>query len=164
MGSSVTATNLTVRISESISLNGVQRGSSASTSIASIGEISNRIISVATAGTDLIQFAAGLGAGTFSTATSGAGTVHYMRFTNLDATNFITITCSDHATPGSNTDLFCIKLTAGKTFMLCGLLFDTTDSGVDGDDNALVAGNTIKNINAVADTAAVDVEMYIASQ
>ena len=48
--------------------------------------------------------------------------------------------------------------------MLGGLLFDTTDSGVDGDDNALVAGNTIKNINAVADTDAVDVEMYIASQ
>ena len=163
MATTVTAGTLIVSVSESIKLNGIKRGSNNASTISSIGEISNRIMSVPTGGTDIIQFASAQGAGTFSTATSGAGTVHYMRFTNLDDTNFVTITCSDHVTPGSNTDLFCIKLTAGKTFMLGGLLFDTTDSGADGDDNALVAGNTIKNIHVVADTAAVDLEMYIAS-
>jgi hypothetical protein len=162
MGSLVTAADLTVVVSESVDLNGVNRNSKHVSTISSIGEVFNRIMSVPTTGIDLSQFASAEGAGTFSTGASGAGTVEYMRFTNLDDTNFVTITCSDDISAGSSGHLFCIKLAAGKSFILGSVAFNAED---DGDaDNALGADDTIANIRAVANTASVDMEIYIASQ
>ena len=162
MGSLVTAADLTVVVSESVTLNGVERDSRYRNTISSIGEVFNRIISVPTVGTDISQFSSVEGAGTFVSAGSGAGTVEYMRFTNLDNSNFVTITCSDHTSAGSSGHLFCIKLAAGKSFILGSVAFNAEDGG--DVDNELAASDTIANIRAVADTASVDMEIYIASQ
>ena len=46
MATTITASTLTVEVTETITLNGVARNSAVTTTIASIGEISNRIMRV----------------------------------------------------------------------------------------------------------------------
>jgi len=155
MASTITASTATVKITETLNLNNKDRGSSTTASITNIGEIIREIKTVLTSGNDLIQF-----------GTKGAGVmsqtdVKYIRITNLDDTNYVDITCSDHITAGSSGHLFTIKLTAGQTFMLAGCAFNAED---DGDaDNMLASGDTIANISAKADTASVDLELFILS-
>ena len=47
--------------------------------------------------------------------------------------------------------------------MLAGCKFDALNDGADGDDNTIAAGDAIANIKAIADTASVDVEIYVMS-
>ena len=151
MASSVTATTLTVNISESISLNGVARGSYTTTSIASIGEISNRIMSItnATNGTEIMGVAASLvGAGSYP-----KGTLKYLRITNLDDTNFVIIQFTDESA-----HYWEIKLEAGKSLMLGDVA--NIDAHADIDSFSATA---LTKIIGLADTAACDIELYIAS-
>ena len=88
MASTVTASKLVVKISESINLNGQNQGASNSFTIASINEISKRILTITTNESTIA---------TFSGAVASAGhyndaAVRYIRFSNLDDTNFITLT------------------------------------------------------------------------
>lgn len=157
MASTITASTATVKITETLNLNNKDRGSSTTASITNIGEIIREIKTVLTSGNDLIQF-----------GTKGAGVmsqtdVKYIRITNLDDTNYVDITCSDHITAGSNAELFAVRLTAGQSFMLAGCKFDALNDGADGDDNTIAAGDAIANIKAIADTASVDVEIYVMS-
>jgi|TARA_Y100000296_G_C5174556_1_gene259279 hypothetical protein len=161
MATTVTTATLNVVVSEQITLNGVIRDSKATTSIASVGEVFNQITSITTSGTDIIQFASAKGAGVLSTASSGAGTVQYIRITNLDDTNYVDITLSDHITPGSAANLCSFRVTAGKSIMLGGVSFATED---DSDaDNSIAASDTIANIRGIANSASCDIEVYIVS-
>jgi len=149
MATTITASTATVTITENITLNNVDRGSKATVSIASINEVFNDIKSVATGGTELVKFTA-------SVSSAGAGTiiaanVKYIRITNLDDTNYVEVTASD-ATPN---DVFAVKLDAGKSFTLGSTSFDAATSGT-----ALTPNQTITLIKGVANTSAVDVEIY----
>ena len=147
MATTITASTATVTITENITLNNVDRGSKATVSIASINEVFNDIKSVATGGTELVKFSAvGRGAGTLTPAD-----VKYIRITNLDDTNYVEVTASD-ATPN---DVFAVKLDAGKSFTLGSTSFDAATSGT-----ALTPNQTITLIKGVANTSAVDVEIY----
>ena len=151
MASSVTATTLTVNISESISLNGVARGSYTTTSIASIGEVSNRIMSIesATNGTVIMGVSSTLaGAGTYP-----KGQLKYLRITNLDDTNFIIIQFTDESS-----HYWELKLEAGKTLMIGDVA--NVDDQADIDNFSATA---ITKIIGKADTADCDIELYIAS-
>ena len=161
MASTVTAASLTTTATEAITLNSVARGSSSADTIASVGEIFNQITSIATTGTDIIQFAAAKGAGVFSTASSGAGKVEYMRFTNLDNSNYVDIVFSDHITPGSAANICSFRLEAGKSILLGGVNFNATSAG--DDDNVVAANDTIANVRGIANTDPVDIEVYVAS-
>jgi len=155
MASTITATTATVKITETLNLNNKDRGSSVTASIASIGELVREIKTVGTGGNTVMQF------GTKGAGIMSSSDVKYIRITNLDDTNYVDITCSDHITAGSSGHLFTIKLTAGQTFMLAGCAFNAED---DGDaDNMLASGDTIANISAKADTASVDLELFIMS-
>ena len=75
MATTLTTSTLTVEITETITLNGVARNSAVTTSIASIAEIHNRILTVdaSAGGTGIFDIAATLpGPGTFSIATFDA--------------------------------------------------------------------------------------------
>ena len=161
MASSVTAASLTVAIKETIKLNNVDRGSSASYVQSGMGEVFNNITSVTTSGTDLIQFGATVGAGVLSTATSGAGKIDYLRITNLDAANYIDVTFSDAIAPASAGRLFSVRLRPLRSLCFSGLEFSAADGG--DADNFIAAAGTIANIRATADTAACDVEVYVVS-
>ena len=149
----VTSAPLKVIIEEKCSLAGTARGSKTTVSIAGITDLYTRIVSIPTAGISLAEFAASPASGTFKT------TMKYLRITNKDTENFVTVTFADHATDNSADDLFAVKVEAGKSIMLGSTAFDVTDSA--DADHMLTADQTIKEIKAHADTAAVDIEIVI---
>lgn len=156
MSDIIRPTNLTVKTYEICNLNNVNRNSANVIKIVNVSEINRRVLSVGLSVTSLVQFETG-GAG-FSKHVPAS--VKYIRITNLDDTNYIDLTASDHTTPGSAGQLFAIRLGAGKTFMLGSTSFNAATS--DG-DNSIAASDTIQEITGIANTAACDIEMYIAS-
>ena len=150
MATTVTAATLSVTVTESITLNSVVRNSKATTTIASIGEISNRIMSItnATNGTDIVDISTAASAGTYSKTA-----LKYMRITNLDDTNFVVIQFTD-----SSSHYWELKLEAGKS-----LVIGDTSSIDDQADIDNFSASAIAKVIGKANTAAVDIEIYISS-
>ena len=150
--------NLTVTHTEDITLNGQQFGGTTIKSFAGINEISKRILTITT--TECVI-------NTFSSAVASAGhytaaDVRYIRFTNLDGTNFITLTFRNQ-----DNDEVAIKLDAGQSFVLNGdnangmtAIFNATQ---DADAASDTAFGSLTNIQADADTGSCNLEVIIAS-
>lgn len=150
--------NLTVTHTEDITLNGQQFGGTTIKSFSGISEISKRILTITT--TECVI-------GTFSSAVASAGhytaaDVRYIRFTNLDGTNFITLTFRNQ-----DNDEFAVKLDAGQTLVLNGdnangmtAIFNATQ---DADAASDTAFGSLTNIQADANTGSCDLEVIIAS-
>lgn len=158
MTTTVTAATLTVTVAEDITLNGIQQGASNTKTFASINEISKRIVTVTDTEATIATFhASAIGAAQFLEAN-----VRYMRFTNLDDTNFITLTFTNE-----NNDEVAIKLDAGQSFIWNGdnsggvvNVFNATENA---DANSDVALGDLTTIQADANTASCDLEMFVAS-
>ena len=158
MASTVTAANLTVSITENILLNGTQQGGTITKTFASINEISKRILTITTNEVTIATFSAAVA----STGHYNDSAVRYMRFTNLDDTNFITLTFRNNAN-----DEVAIKLDAKNSFML----YADNDAGMVGVFNATQAADaasdtalgSLTNIQADAGASTCDLEMFIAS-
>ena len=158
MASTITAATLTVKITETISLNGVPHGGINKSTFASIAEVSKRIMTITTNESTIV---------TMSGAVASAGhfndsAVKYMRFTNLDDTNFITLTLRNQ-----DNDEVAIKVDAGKSFMLAAdnsggmvAMFNATQDADSASDTAL---GSVTNIQADANTGNCDLEVFIAS-
>ena len=152
------AGTLKVKIQEEIVLNNQVIESSNTRTIASIGEISKRILTITTNESTIA---------TFSGAVASAGhyndsAVKYMRFTNKDDTNFLTLTFRNQ-----DNDEVAIKLDAKNSFMLysdndagmVGVLNATQDADAASDTNL----GSLTNIQADAGASTCDLEMFIAS-
>ena len=158
MATTITNATLTVTLKESIVLNGTQQGGTNTLTIAGIDEISKRIMTITTNESTIA---------TFSGAVASAGHfndsfVRYMRFTNLDDTNFLTLTFTN-----SDNDEVAIKLDAGNSFMWFadnsgGMVdvFNATENANAGSDTDL---EPITTIQADANTGNCDLEVFIAS-
>ena len=158
MATTVTSATLTVTVSEDITLNGIQQGASNTKTFASINEISKRIVTVTTTEATIATFhASAIGAAQFLEAN-----VRYMRFTNLDDTNFITLTFTNE-----NNDEVAIKLDAGQSFIWngdnSGGVVDVFNATENADANSDVALGDLTTIQADANTASCDLEMFVAS-
>ena len=158
MATTVTAATLTVTVAEDITLNGIQQGASNTKTFASINEISKRIVTVTTTEATIATFhASAIGAVQFLEAN-----VRYMRFTNLDDTNFITLTFTNE-----NSDEVAIKLDAGQSFIWngdnSGGVVDVFNATENADANSDVALGDLTTIQADANTASCDLEMFVAS-
>lgn len=155
MTTTLTAATLTVTVKESIELNGVEQGATNEKTISSVNEISKRIVTVTTSEVEVIAMGTAIAAGTFI-----EGDVRYMRFTNLDDTNFIVLTFKNE-----DNDEFAVKLDAGHSFIYpgdnSGGVVDTMDA-IDGTGLSLSLGDLV-NVTADADTASCDMEIFIAS-
>ena len=150
--------NLTVTHTEDITLNGQQFGGTTIKSFSGITEISKRILTITT--TECVI-------GTFSSAVASAGhytaaDVRYIRFTNLDGTNFVTLTFRNQ-----DNDEFAVKLDAGQTLVLNGdnangmtAIFNATQ---DADAASDTAFGSLTNIQADANTGSCNLEVIIAS-
>jgi hypothetical protein len=158
MASTITPATLTVKITETISLNGSPHGATNTKTIASINEISKRILTITTNEAVIA---------TFSGAVASSGHfndsfVRYMRFTNLDDTNFITLTFRNQ-----DNDEFAMKVDAGNSFMLfadnSGGMVGMFNATQDADANSDVALGSLTNIQADANTGNCDLEMFVAS-
>ena len=111
MASTITAATLTVTVSEDITLNGSAQGASNNFTHASIAEITKRILTITTAESTIATFSAAV-------ASAGhyvAADVRYIRFTNLDDTNFIALTFRNQ-----DNDECSLKLDAGQSFVWNG--------------------------------------------
>ena len=154
MASTVVNTTLKVKITETINLNGQNQGASNTIIIPSINEISKRIVTVSTTEATILTFSSAIGQGTYV-----AANVRYMRFTNLDDTNYIMLTFKDE----DNTE-FRVKVDAGQSFIFNG---DNSGGLVDtmkANGSALASGLAdLYDVTVDADTASCNVEVFIAS-
>lgn len=139
---------LTVTITENISLNETERGSTNTVEITGIDYVNERLVKVGTAEQSLVLFDTAEAAGQFAD-----GSVDYIRITNLDSSNYITLRMT------SGNDEYFVKVSAGESHILFDPVMDT-------DDDAGVATASLANIDSIkaqANTAAVDVEIFIAA-
>ncbi len=153
MASTVTASTMTVTISESITLNGKNQGGTQTLSIPSIATVSRRIIDVPASEVEIIAMSTAVAAGTFIESD-----VLYIRITNLDDTNHVTLTFKDE----DNTEV-ALLLDKGQSFIYNGDLSGGVVNTMHAGGSALtVSLNDLVNVTATADTAACDVEVFVA--
>ena len=158
MASTITSATMKVTLVEQINLNGSEQGSKNTLSISGINEISKRIVTITTTESTIATFSA-------ADASAGhyvAADVRYIRFTNKDDTNFITLTFRNQ-----DNDEAAIKLDAGQSFIWNGdnangmrAVFNATQ---DADAASSTNFGSLTNIQADADTDSCDLEVFIAS-
>ena len=150
--------NLTITHTEDITLDGQQFGGTKIKTFSGINEISKRILTITTAESTIATFSAAV-------ASAGhyiAADARYIRFTNQDGTNFITLTFRNQ-----DNDEVAIKLDAGQSFVWNGdnvngmtAVFNATQ---DADAASDTAFGSLTNIQADANTGSCDLEVIIAS-
>ena len=149
---------LTITLSEAIQIDNRDYGSKQSFTIPAIVDVTRRLVTVTTTEATIATFSAAIGAGAYI-----AADVLYMRFSNLDDTNFVTLTFRNQ-----DNDEVAIKLDAGKSLILCGDnsagMVDIFNSTQDADAASDTNLGDLTNIQADANSANVDIEMYIASK
>tara|TARA_Y100000593_G_C4221948_1_gene292329 strand:- start:78 stop:560 length:483 start_codon:yes stop_codon:yes gene_type:complete len=156
MASNVTAGTMTVTIKEDINLNGVARGAKNTLSIANIGQVSRRIIT--TDGTTLTpvwrSHATADGLDQYHDAD-----VRYVRITNLDNSNFALLKVADAAgTPPTTFMTIRLEPGASHIFMAPGATGVSTYVDISG-----VTMVPLAELNVTADTAGIDLELFVAS-
>ena len=158
MTTTLTPATLTVTVTEAITLNGYDQGSKNIQSVGSIAEVQKRILEITTNEATIA---------TMSGAVASSGHfndsfVRYMRFTNLDDTNFLTLTFTN-----DDNDEVAIKLDAGNSFMWfadnSGGMVDVFNAATAGDAASDTALGSITTIQADANSGNCDLEMFIAS-
>lgn len=153
MASTVTAATMTVTVSESITLNGKNQGGTQTLSIPSIATISKRIIDVPASEVEIIAMSTAVSSGTFIESD-----VLYIRITNLDDTNHVTLTFKDE----DSTEV-AFLLDKGQSFIYNGDLSGGVENTMHASGSALTVDlNDLVNVTATANTAACDVEVFVA--
>ena len=150
MTTKITASTLKVDITETITLGGVDKSSGTLLRIASIGEIDNRIMSVTDSSGGTLIFGV---ATTASGLAHAKGNVKYVRITNLDDANYIILQLTEESSHHWE-----LKLEAGKSFV-----FGDVTSFDDQADIDNFSATTITKVIGKANSAACDIEFYIAS-
>ena len=149
---------LTTIVKESLVLNGTEYGGTNTTTITGINEIFKRILTITTTESTIA---------TFSSAVASAGhyvaaDVRYIRFTNQNDTNFITLTFRNQ-----DNDEVAIKLDAGQSFVWnadnSGGMVDVFNATQDADAASDTALGDLTNIQADANTGSCKLEYFIAS-
>ena len=158
MATTLSDAKLTVRLIEDIELNGRKLGNSNKYEISGINEVTERILTITTTESTIATFSAAV-------ASAGhyvAANVRYIRFTNLDDTNFITLTFRNQ-----DNDEVALKLDAGQSFIWNGDNSNGMTAVMNATQDADAASSTnfgsLTNIQADADSDSCDLEMFIAS-
>ena len=139
--------DLTITITEAVTLNGASRGST-NTHTETVTQIDHRIVScLHSAEQTVVLFDSAVAAGQIAD-----GTLDYLRLTNLDSTNFVTVRVS------GNSEEYFVKLEAGDSFILNNSVMDANATG-----GASVSLAAIDSIGIQADTATCDVEIFAAA-
>jgi|TARA_R100001594_G_scaffold138141_1_gene181629 hypothetical protein len=154
--------DLTVTLTESVTLNGVDQGATTSLTVASVVETFKRIVSCPT-DTTIATFRSTVSDGSLSDGALDVEDVRYIRVTNLDSTNPVNLSLQvdagedDSAADESAT----ILLEAGKSFIM-----GTPSDGVAVSDANATIVTTLHNLESILIdplTNEVAVEIFIAS-
>ena len=149
MATTISAATLTVTTTESITLNGSNMGATNTLSISSINEINQRIVSLDAGNVrTLFEFGTTIGSGTFVKST-----VQYVRITNKDDTNGVSLNLE------SASSNCWIVVSAGQSFILSSAV-----AAIEADDDTTIAAPTLQDIVKInAHSAnAIDLDCYIA--
>ena len=165
MASTITAATLTVTVSESITLNGSQQGSSNSWTVGSVNEVSKRIVTVPTTEQEILAMSTTVGSGTFI-----EGDVRYIRITNLSTDNPIILTFKNEEFDNGHGE-FAIKLDKGLSYVYSGIsgsggvdTMDTTGSSAVGLGPNGPNMKDLVNITAQSSgSTSSDIEYFVAS-
>jgi len=150
MASTLSNATLSVTLTEKITLNGAEHGSTKKMTISGVNEIAKRILTCATTpGTQIYKGGSAAAYGTFVT-----DDVKYLRITNLDNENFVVLHFSDESAHYAQ-----FTLAAGQVFFLTDVSSSFDNVAAVSDFSAV----SVTRIDAMADTAAVDVEIFVAS-
>ena len=156
--------DLTVNINENVTLNNQVIESSHTLAIPSIVNAVKRIVNIGTDEIGLLGFGAAYNTELSKSYLAGQfdeDLVRYIRITNLDTTNHIELVLKNE-----NNDEFGVKVDKGCSFLYCA---DLAGGVVDTMDSADAAGITpnsfgdLVDITCTADTAACNVEVFVAS-
>ena len=162
MASTITAATLTVTVTESVTLNGSDQGASNALTVASVNEVVKRIVSVSTTESGLLGFSTASSTDLSKSYLAGQfdeDDVRYIRITNKDDTNFAILVFKSEG----NAE-FAVKLDAGHSFILPGDNSGGVKDVMDASASALtVSLEDLVDITATANTAAVDLEVFVAS-
>ena len=150
MATTLSSATMTVRIVESIKLNGTEQGAVNTLSLSSINEVSKRIVTCPASEITVVSFGTANAGGTFIESD-----VRYIRLTNKDDSNYVTLNIE-----GANSTDFSVRLDPGASY----LIVSSTSTGVvDYADITLASLEDLTGIKATANSAAVDLEAFIAS-
>tara|TARA_R100000808_G_C2148323_1_gene156453 strand:- start:2788 stop:3255 length:468 start_codon:yes stop_codon:yes gene_type:complete len=153
MASTITAAAMTVTVSESITLNGVNQGGTQTLSIPAIATFSKRIIDVPASEVEIIAMSTAVAAGTFIESD-----VMYIRITNLDDENHVTLTFKS-----DGNHEFAVKLDKGQSFLYNGDLDGGVVATMDASASALsLSLADLVNVTAIADSSPCDLEVVVA--
>jgi hypothetical protein len=141
---------LTITLTEAVTLGdgSTDRGTTNIQTV-TVDEVDHRIMDLSTSWTEIIKFDTTNAAGTFKD-----GTVKYLRITNLDATNFVSLRVR------TNTIEYFVKIEAEDHFILGNTKMDGESGTNFGTDVSFV---DIDAIHAKADTALVQIEYFVAA-
>ncbi len=155
METTLSDAKLTVRIIEDIELNGRKLGNTNKHEITGINEIAERILSVPTTQTTILSASSAVGAGTFLSSS-----IKYVRLTNLDDTNFVRLTFASGSVTDNaqNSNTADFKLEAKRSMIFTNVSFSGSATYASFD-----AFSAFSDLKGTADTASVDVELFVAS-
>ena len=144
MASTVSAANLKVKITEEVILNGMDQGGTTELTIASIKDVSKRIVTIA-ADDDATVLV-------FKSTTASADgaldkdTVKYIRITNLDDSNSVNISLQlDSDEDNSAADIqSTILLEAGRSFVM-----GTPDEAVQVHDSSATISSALTDLESI---------------
>jgi len=149
MASTISSATLTVTVTEDISLNGSTMGATNTLTIGSVNEINQRIVTVDAGNVrTLFNFGGTVSAGEFIRAN-----VKYLRITNKDDTNTVSINIRGNATN-------CwVGVEAGGSFVLT-----TGSSMMQADDDTSVVTPVLEDLNTISAYSAsgADLDCYMA--
>ena len=157
MASTFTPAPLHVTIREQISMNGTDYGGITRYQVSNISSISRRIITThGTASTELIRFQPSASAGQYINTD-----VRYLRVTNLDDTNYATL----RFTGASSTDYAFRLDPTGSHLLMTTQDSGSTHAGVTKyADITGVSLTNLRTISAIANSASIDLELFVASE
>ena len=162
MASTVSASTLKVTITESITLNGSNQGATNTVSISNVDEVFKRIITCpANNETRIADFHSSVSDATITPF--DVQDVVYMRLTNLDDTNNITISLHIDVGEDDTTadETASILIQPGKSFMM-----GTPHDGIAVDDTNANFITDLQDLEAIViqpGANAIDVELFVAS-
>ena len=146
MATTVKASNLTVTITEDVSLSTHSYGNTRTKTFNTQGQADQRIMNIATAGTTILHLSTVDDRGQIVVNDFG-----YFRITNLDDTNYVTLEfylTADHS--------YYVKLEAGESYLLM-----SPDADITCGAEEVPSLVDIARIIATANTSAVDIEYLV---
>ena len=153
MASTVSTATLKILIQEDITLNNKVMGGKTIHNITGINEVSERIFKVPTHRVSILALSSSAGAGTYNT-----GGVKYIRLTNLDDTNYVTLSFRSGSIGWASGSKYEVKLEAKRTMM-----FNNASLSGSARAAAFNSFSDFTSLDATANSAACEVEMFVAT-